>query len=190
MSDQTPQQIAARWAGAINSDSELGRAIVDIRVLASRCEALEKQAAQFKNIGQGFERDYRNTFEQSCKNLERAEAADDEVATLTARCEALEQRLSEVEAERGDLRDALVRVFGMGDGVTHDAQILAAAVDLMADQERMREALEAGRFALQEMFDVFGPEPETSCACHNCVALGIAKGALEVIAALSTPRQP
>ncbi len=92
MSDQTPKQIVTRWSGAINSDSELGRAIVDIRVLAAQCEALEKQSARFKEIGQEFERDHRNTFEQSCKNLQRAEAAESAIATLTARCEALEHQ--------------------------------------------------------------------------------------------------
>ncbi len=102
----------------------------------------------------------------------------DYVENLKAENIALAQRLSEVEAERGDLRDALVRVFGMGDGVTHDAQILAAAVDLVADQERMREALEAVMAYWKRYgFSGWKGDDDFDGLCQ------------QILAALSTPRQ-
>ncbi len=154
-------QIATRWSGAINPDSELGRAIVDIRDLAAQCEALEKQSARFKEIGQGFERDYRNTFEQSCKNLQRAEAAESALATLTARCEALEQEKAKLNADIAEFHDIVSgydaitdpeafpelheRAFkAIGDDVDHTiCRALAAA-------ESRCEALTAERDIAQE----------------------------------------
>ncbi len=107
----------------------------------------------------------------------------------------LAQRLSEVEAERGQFRQALVLALGMGDGVTRDEQIVATVLDwedelssLRADQERMREALQpylghrigCAVDGLRLMLPAgYSPDNHANGLC-DC----------GLIAALSTPRQP
>jgi hypothetical protein len=74
---------------------------------ADQIAKLKARCDEFKRIGQGFERDYRNTFEQSCKNLQRAEAAEAQVATLTTERDHWKAMCDAVNSNSGDLFMAL-----------------------------------------------------------------------------------
>ena len=56
------------------------RADAELTTLRQRLAEAEARAEDFKRIGQGFERDMRKHFEQSCNNLQRAEKAEADAA--------------------------------------------------------------------------------------------------------------
>lgn len=88
---------AATIAEQAREISEKGRVINELNSqsiqLGAEVERLKAETARILEIGKRFERDYHNTFEQSCKNLHRAEAAESALATATARIEKLEAAL-------------------------------------------------------------------------------------------------
>lgn len=78
---------------------QIERDAADLRAaLASASQAMETlkaEKANFKDIGQRFERDYRNCFEQSCKNLERAQVAESKLLAASQTIHRLEGQLAE-----------------------------------------------------------------------------------------------
>lgn len=64
------------------------KALEDLATERAAREQAEKETKRIKAIGQDFERQYNATFEQSCKNLQRAESAEREVAALCQQHEA------------------------------------------------------------------------------------------------------
>lgn len=60
----------------------LGEQMKRAEVAEAEVERLTQENKRFKEIGQGFQRDYQNTFEQSCKNLQRAERAEAKLQQL------------------------------------------------------------------------------------------------------------
>ena len=52
----------------------------ELTTLRQRLAEAEARAEDFKRIGQGFERDMRKHFQQSCDNLQRAEKAEADAA--------------------------------------------------------------------------------------------------------------
>ncbi len=90
MSDQTPKLRTARESvGDLGTDGPLDR--------APKCET-----APMKGITN-----------RSWRNLQRAEKAEAEVATLTARCEALEQDKAYLESERDMVRQQCDHIIGV-----------------------------------------------------------------------------
>jgi hypothetical protein len=71
-----------------------------IAELRAEVEREKAETARILEIGKRFERDYHNTFEQSCKNLRRAEAAESALATATARIEKKDEALRGQQQQR------------------------------------------------------------------------------------------
>lgn len=77
------------------SAQDVAEAVKEIRAAV---ETLRKERDEFKRIGQQFEVDARNHFEQSCKNLTRAESAEKERDGRTAQATVLSRELKDAEA--------------------------------------------------------------------------------------------
>jgi hypothetical protein len=115
---------------AVNEERELRQQA------EARCEALEKQAAEFKRIGQDFERDYRNTFEQSCKNLERAEKAE-------KRCASLEQERDQTKLDHVHACQTIAQMHAVAVGeVTGPKRgVVEDVADLRARCQHLEQAV-------------------------------------------------
>jgi hypothetical protein len=73
----------------------------------ARIAELEARCAEFKRLGQQFERDSRSYFEQSCKNLERAEKAERERDEYKTRLATASLLLRSTPSEQAEILRAL-----------------------------------------------------------------------------------
>ena len=81
----------------------------DLKCVAKMRDSLRERVEELKEIGQGFERDSRKFFEQSCLNLKRAEKAEESVAELVREAKAYIDTMGDYTRTSESLRNVLAK---------------------------------------------------------------------------------
>ena len=101
-----------------------------VEELEAHLTALRAEKDEFERIGRGFESKYHQTFEQSCINLHRAEAAEASLTTVRAELHELNQIADRYATSQGGY-------VGNAKGVL--LSLIEDVPALRAEQERRKE---------------------------------------------------